>query len=443
MKNDYTFVNMIIKSLLFYSLIVLFSASIYAQTDQSSSHSKVNLDWDICEYYPAAKPYKSSIKTPKNMRQKMSQGGGCSSFIVTYNGFTPQAEAAFQFAVDIWAVSIESPVPIRVNANFGPLDPGVLGGAGPDGFLINIPGFPSNVAFASALGEKLIGEDSDGPTGTSNDIIATFSDSANFYFGLDANPPSGQVDFVSVVLHELGHGLGLLGFGTIPTDADGNTDPDPPVEGVLRNSGFLSTWDTFIENGTPTAITSFADPSAALLAEFTGDNLFSNGSITTFQNGGVKPSTHAPSTFQRGSSYSHWDESTYPAGSSNSLMTPSIAPGEAIHSPGSVTLGFMEDMGWSICGGSLAIKGFNLETVNISPNPFTSSIAIKLSNGFKDEYEVSLLDINGRIIIYMKESALHGVISISNLDQLEDAVYFLKVINETTGANIFKKIIKN
>ncbi|MDP2602930.1 MAG: hypothetical protein Q8S00_10100 [Deltaproteobacteria bacterium] len=52
-----------------------------------------------------------------------------------------------------------------------------------------------------------------------NDISATFSStigtpgclqSSGWYYGFDGNPPAGTIDFVSVLLHELGHGLGFL-----------------------------------------------------------------------------------------------------------------------------------------------------------------------------------------------------------------------------------------
>ena len=49
------------------------------------------------------------------------------------------------------------------------------------------------------------------------DLTASFNsnDKVNWYYGTDGNTPSGQFDFVTVVLHELGHGLGFfLGKGT-------------------------------------------------------------------------------------------------------------------------------------------------------------------------------------------------------------------------------------
>ena len=46
----------------------------------------------------------------------------------------------------------------------------------------------------------------------SPDIYAEFNTSARgVYYGTDGHPGAGQVDFETIVLHELGHGLGVLG----------------------------------------------------------------------------------------------------------------------------------------------------------------------------------------------------------------------------------------
>jgi hypothetical protein len=52
------------------------------------------------------------------------------------------------------------------------------------------------------------------------------------------------------------------------------------------------------------------------------------------------------STWQQGSSYSHLDEATYPAGNANSLMTPQLSSAEAIHSPGPITQALFKSIGW-------------------------------------------------------------------------------------------------
>lgn len=126
---------------------------------------------------------------------------------VNYSGFSPQAQTAFQFAVDIWQSKITSAVPIVVNANWIPLSPGVLGSAGANNFFANFSGAPlASTWYPAAMANKLAGFDLD-TSGSGHDINANFnSNFTDWYLGTDGNPPFNQYDFVSVVLHELGHG---------------------------------------------------------------------------------------------------------------------------------------------------------------------------------------------------------------------------------------------
>ena len=55
----------------------------------------------------------------------------------------------------------------------------------------------------------------------------------------------------------------------------------------------------------------------------------------------------SPNPFQPGSSYSHLNEATYPAGNPNSLMTPVINRAETIRNPGGITLTMFKNMGWN------------------------------------------------------------------------------------------------
>ena len=77
---------------------------------------------------------------PPSMHQPSGSGNYLtmeeSQFIVTYDGFTDEAMAAFQYAVDIWNSLIRSPVPIRIDASFvdlGGFEDGtiILGGRAP------------------------------------------------------------------------------------------------------------------------------------------------------------------------------------------------------------------------------------------------------------------------------------------------------------------------
>jgi hypothetical protein len=129
---------------------------------------------------------------------------------------------AFRHAADIWAATLDSPVTIIVRANFDPLGPGILGSAGPSFVFSDFPGlgvgfypgaeFPATW-YGGALADKRAGVDLAALEGAPNlrDISARFSSNFDFYLGLDNNH-GAQNDLVTVVLHELGHGLNFLTF---------------------------------------------------------------------------------------------------------------------------------------------------------------------------------------------------------------------------------------
>ena len=295
----------------------------------------------------------------KLSQQGSDSRGAESQFIVTYRGFTPEAQAAFQYAVNIWDSLIRSPVLIRIEATFrdkGGYEDGsiTLGSARPAGRR----GSASlGVWVARALADNQVGRDLN--VGEP-DIITSFNSHAavDWYFGTDGNTPSGKQDFVSVVLHEIGHGLGFFSSATV--DFFSIEILSFSVErGQLRsgNPELPEIYDIFVENGTGEKIIAFSDPSTALLDAFTGNNLFWNGEKGVEAHGGIRPKLYAPNTWNQGSSYSHLDEDTFPAGDPNALMTPGLSRAEAIHHPGPITLGIFEDMGWTINKGPAFTDG--------------------------------------------------------------------------------------
>ena len=266
-------------------------------------------------------------------------------FTVTYTGFTGEARAAFQYAADIWASLIQSPVTIEINATFedlGGIEDGYisLGGAAPGNRAV-LTG--SDVWKVGALTDALIGRD---VLPGDADIEASFNSNtaANWYYGTDGNLRSGQYDFVTIVLHEIGHGLGFISQAEVSETTGG------VIVGRLRSGQphLPYIYDTFVVNGFGIAITTFDDPSAALFARFTSNILFWDGENGKAANYGTRPGLYAPSVWDPGGNYSHLSESAYPAGTPNSLMTPFVRRLEANHHPDPITLGMFEDMGWTI-----------------------------------------------------------------------------------------------
>ncbi len=306
----------------------------------------------------------TSVPPPQILRRYNSENNlntEQSQFIVTYIGFTDEAQEAFQYAVDIWDSLIRTQVPIRINASF--IDFGgfennniILGGARPADW--KSPG-SLNLWFVDALSDMQAGKDlSDGAP----DIITKFNSNqeVNWYFGIDGNTPSGKMDFVSTVIHEIAHGLGFSSFARIENSSN-DIFSLSVAQGTLRGKSpkFPQIYDFFVENGSGTALISFFDPSSGLVEQFTSNNIYWNGKIGVKANGGILPHLYAPSIWEQGSSYTHLDEDSFPAGDENSLMTPYFGRQEAIHNPGSITLGMLEDMGWSINKAPVFVDGTN------------------------------------------------------------------------------------
>ncbi|MEQ9621948.1 CARDB domain-containing protein, partial [Coleofasciculus chthonoplastes] len=311
-----------------------------------------------------------------------------STINVNYNGFSTEAQTAFEYAVDIWENLIVSPVPIEIEANWTPLETNVLGSAGANYYYDNFANAAyTNTWYPSALANSLAGSDLDT---TAHDINANFnSNKSNWYFGTDGNTPTGKTDFVSVVLHELGHGLGFSGsmsydFGT----GQGSWWSQPKI------------YDHFTVNGSgQKLIDTFPNSSVALGAQLTNDNLFFNGSNAVAANGGTNPKLYAPSIWDSGSSYAHLDEATYGSGNSNALMTPSIAPGEAHHDPGAVTLGIFEDLGWVINLADLWGWDFNVTPQALDAgNSFNIDFDITNTGGSAGAFDVSFYLSNNNYI---------------------------------------------
>lgn len=255
---------------------------------------------------------------------------------VTYNGFTPQAQAAFQHAVDIWQSLIISPVTIQVQANWVPnTNPVNLGSANPAKFETDFTGAPlANIQYPAALANSLASQDLDA---NRVDITTNFnSNRTDWYLGVDGNVPTGQFDLVSTVLHELGHALGFTdSFNFDITSGQGRRADNPYI------------FDQFIENGAGqnlTDTTHFPNNSTQLGNALISNNLFLDSPEIRAVNNGNPASLFAPTGWIAGSSIAHL-ENIY-NGTIDALMTPTLRPQEVIRQPGAVTFRLFQNMGW-------------------------------------------------------------------------------------------------
>jgi uncharacterized repeat protein (TIGR01451 family) len=252
------------------------------------------------------------------------------------------AQTAFTYAANLWGALLNSSVPIKINACWAHLSSGVLGHSGAAGFYRDFAGAPqANTWYSVALANALGGADLNGSANAEMDI-AYSNNGINWYFGTDGNTPISQYDFVSVVLHEITHGLNFAGSMWVSGgQGSWGLETSPPYRPLV--------YDRFAEDGNGVSLlntSTYPNPSAALASALTGHvgGVFFDGTNADAANGGSRVQLYTPSTWQSGSSYSHLAEIFN--GTPNALMTYSLNDGESIHSPGPVTCGILQDMGW-------------------------------------------------------------------------------------------------
>jgi hypothetical protein len=146
-----------------------------------------------------------------------------------------QRMLAVQHAASIWGAVLKSPVSIRIRTSFTALTctstSAVLGSTGPLAIWRDFQGAPlPGTWYPSALANAILGSDVD----PSNDDITMSLNSglgqasclagAPFYLGFDGG--GSGVDLMSVVLHELSHGLGFLTFVDPTTGFEASAMPD-------------------------------------------------------------------------------------------------------------------------------------------------------------------------------------------------------------------------
>ncbi|MGH8033101.1 MAG: PA domain-containing protein [Luteimonas sp.] len=145
-----------------------------------------------------------------------------------------QRRIAYQFAADLWGAVLQSNVEIMVEAQFTALActaaSGTLGSAGTKSIFGGFNNATAETWYGGALANAISGEDQDD---TDNDIRSNFNANlggtnpdgtpcltgSGWYYGLDGNTPTGQTNFLDVVMHEIAHGLNFQGFYNITTGA--------------------------------------------------------------------------------------------------------------------------------------------------------------------------------------------------------------------------------
>lgn len=305
----------------------------------------------------------------------------------------------FQAAADYWEARLASNVPVLVRINFDPLQcsarSAVLGSAGPRGIFRDFPNAPAaNTWYVGAVADSLSGSDR---SPGNPDIGATFNSdidnnpdclgNTNWWLGINSPAPRGTISLFDTVLHEIGHGLGVLSLVSQSGQLNSGRND------AYSNNLFDETTNRFWRDMT--------DAQRAASATNTGNVTWrgANADANSSHVIGGKTNGHlrmfAPSPYRQGSSISHWDTALSP----DELMEPSATP----TSDDRATLQLLKDVGWRLAGDSVPTPvpgtiGLRAANVSVVENASPATIELERTGGSDGAVSVIVNTANGTAV---------------------------------------------
>jgi hypothetical protein len=299
---------------------------------------------------------------------------------------------AFQYAADIWGACLNSPATIIVNASMNPLfcnaTSATLGSAGTNFIWRDFTNAPKVATwYPDALADALFGSDLNPGNA---DVVAQFNSSLNgspsclggigWYYGTNQIPGS-DIDFISVVAHEIGHGIGFQTFQS-STGIWFNGFQDTYGTNMFHNFAIPADYPSM--TNAQRAAGNIGDPNLV----WNGANVkaIANSVLTSGSGGAGRARLHGPNPYQSGSSLSHWSSGLAP----NQLMEPFYTG--ANHNV-FLELNLLKDVGWSVGNPTTMASASGSQVAVALPN---LTVNIELNNsGVNDAFNVQAVMTNG------------------------------------------------
>ena len=332
------------------------------------------------------------IPPPEGHGLKSGETAGSIIEIDVINAPDTMVHVIAKEVADIWASLLFSPVKIRIEVEFDDdLGTGTLGSTGAENYyLVNENGHLPGLYCATALAEKLYGTNINGDL---PDMYVAMNPAVNWYFGTDGEA-GARYDFMTVLLHEIAHGLGFIGFFQVENGLGDGYSPSAVFDYFLENAKEEKIADTLI----------FPLGSLELGFQLQKSPIYFKSPLA-LQGLGEIPKLFVPNTWDNGSSVYHLDEVYNDKnGGRDALMTFSTRRGEAIHDPGPITTLMFYEMGWL----HTRIKHDSLKDRENLVDPFTVTAVMDGDTTLSDSSQYLFYSFDGGQVFDSLPMALTG-----------------------------------
>ncbi len=364
-----------------------------------------------------------------------------STFKFTMNGTAPPAGLtdALNNAAQRWNNYLKISVPIKVNlflinTTLVPFSGLTLANGRKNFTHAPVANFiyPTSLANQLAGSELNVGE---------QDMDIYINLATPMYFGT-GKPPSNQEDFITLIMHEIGHGLGFYSdgyvnssnigsFGNIPPAAISPITTSFPWHG---NDSVPAIYDKYIIKKSGNHLVGIAANNSTILGDsikFT-TNYFDGPGYANAANGG-KPIklSGGTGTYTLGVDLLHLNDDVC-----NSIMSYCWGLGDTVRAPAVWEIGILNEMGWMTKTPVGIEKTAITKAINIFPNPAQNSMEVSGSG----VQSVDVYNLQGQIVL--REVNQQSASSLKlNVAQLPDGIYFAYIRTGNGYSILTEKII--
>jgi len=289
-------------------------------------------DGTLCTYDEHFNPVSKETTVKTNTRGKLD-------FDLTGN-INDTQRTATEYALALWSDKLGGTVPVRITVDTKKITGNVIGQSYTMQMVLNsgqVTTCPTNTWYPGTLWNQLVGY----AHCSGINIKLEMNSNMSFFYGTTGNPSYSQLDWVTVMLHEVNHGLGFAA----------NIQSDGRYFAVTAQSGSYGIYtdspgifDRQLFQGTSgPCLTELTQTEREALIK--SNNLYSGApeSYLLAAHNGNRVKMYAPTSYNPGSSVAHWN--TNPG--FTTFMEWAIGNGWKWHTITTREMGILKDMGWT------------------------------------------------------------------------------------------------